>query len=71
MALTWYPVIDPEKCIGCMTCVNFCQHGVYSENGSRPVVVNPANCVEFCRGCSKICPAEAIHYEGSSAEESK
>ncbi len=31
MTLEWYPVIDYKKCVGCMTCVNFCPHGVYSE----------------------------------------
>ncbi|MGQ9518528.1 MAG: ATP-binding protein [Candidatus Fervidibacter sp.] len=71
MAKTWYPVIDAEKCINCLTCVDFCPHGVFEENEGTPVVVNPDNCVEFCRGCSKICPAEAIHYEGASAGEGK
>jgi NAD-dependent dihydropyrimidine dehydrogenase PreA subunit len=27
-------------------------------------VVNPDNCVEFCRGCQKICDHEAITYFG-------
>lgn len=67
MINTWYPVIDADKCIKCMTCVQFCQHGVYAEKDGGPVVANPGNCVESCRGCSKICPVEAIHYEGSSA----
>ena len=71
MAKTWYPVIDPEKCIQCLMCVNFCQHGVYDEVNGTPAVVHPENCVEFCRGCAKICPQEAIHYEGSSAEADK
>jgi len=65
MAKTWYPVIDRDKCEECGACVDFCTHGVYErDGGSRPVVVAPDNCVEFCRGCSKVCPAEAIHYYG-------
>ncbi|NPV53211.1 MAG: ferredoxin family protein [Firmicutes bacterium] len=67
MAKTWYPVIDRDKCTECLECVNFCPHGVYAVIDGKPVVVNPDNCVEFCKGCSKICPSEAIHYEGSSA----
>jgi NAD-dependent dihydropyrimidine dehydrogenase PreA subunit len=66
MAKTWYPIIDDEKCTGCLTCVNFCPHGVYRENGGKPEVVNPLECVEFCRGCQKLCPAEAITYFGDT-----
>jgi NAD-dependent dihydropyrimidine dehydrogenase PreA subunit len=29
-----------------------------------PRVVNPDGCVEFCRGCAKICPSDAITYFG-------
>ncbi|BBJ29039.1 4Fe-4S dicluster domain-containing protein [Athalassotoga saccharophila] len=64
MAKNWYPIIDYEKCIGCLSCVQFCPHGVYDigENG-KPVVVNPQNCVEFCMGCQKgACDNETITY---------
>lgn len=64
MAKTWFPIVDYKKCTGCMTCVNFCPHGVFSEDGGKPRVVNPLECVEFCRGCQKICPEEAITYYG-------
>ncbi|ADM28112.1 4Fe-4S ferredoxin iron-sulfur binding domain protein [Ignisphaera aggregans DSM 17230] len=64
MAKTWYPVIDYEKCIGCLTCVNFCPHEVYTVENGKPKVVNPDNCVEFCRGCQKLCPTGAITYNG-------
>lgn len=67
MAKTWYPVLDSEKCIKCLACVQFCQHGVWVEKDGAPFVANGENCVEFCQGCAKICPQEAIHYEGSSA----
>ncbi|WP_083830159.1 4Fe-4S binding protein [Thermococcus zilligii] len=40
-----------EKCTGCLTCVNFCPHGVY----------------EVCRGCQRICPSGAISYYGDSS----
>jgi len=67
MAKNWYPIIKEDQCIGCGTCVDFCQHGVYMmDDGGKPQVVNPDNCVEFCRGCSKICPAEAIIYFGDN-----
>jgi NAD-dependent dihydropyrimidine dehydrogenase PreA subunit len=56
MAKNWYPIIDYDKCTGCLTCVNFCPHGVYDASEGKPKVVNPENCVEFCRGCQRICP---------------
>ena len=66
MAKTWYPIIDASLCINCNTCANFCTHGVYMEGDEVPEVANPDNCVEFCRGCSKICPEEAIKYFGDN-----
>ncbi|ACM23577.1 MULTISPECIES: ATP-binding protein [Thermotoga] len=62
MAKNWYPVIDYGRCTGCLTCVNFCPHGVYTVRDGKPLVSNPDACVEFCRGCQKICPAGAINY---------
>ncbi len=71
MADTWYPVVDYENCTGCLTCVEFCPHGVFEVENDKPKVVRPKNCVEFCRGCQKICDQEAISYAGSSAEKAK
>ncbi|MCD6290870.1 MAG: ferredoxin family protein [Anaerolineae bacterium] len=65
MAVTWYPIINKELCAGCGTCVDFCPHGVYEMgDDGYPVVVAPEECVEFCRGCAKICPSGAIAYFG-------
>ena len=64
MAKNWFPIIDEEKCIGCMTCVNFCPHGVFEEVDGKPKVANPDRCVEFCRGCQKICDVRAIAFQG-------
>ncbi|MCD6159019.1 MAG: 4Fe-4S binding protein [Kosmotoga sp.] len=64
MAKNWHPVIDYENCSGCLTCANFCPHEVYSVESGKPVVSNPEHCVEFCRGCQKVCPSEAITYFG-------
>ncbi|PLV56203.1 ATP-binding protein [Thermotoga sp. SG1] len=62
MAKNWYPVIDYDRCTGCLTCANFCPHGVYAVKDGKPLVANPDECVEFCRGCQKICPVGAINY---------
>ncbi len=66
MSQTWYPVIDYDKCVGCMVCNDMCKHGVYKpdEAGEKPKVVYGNGCVHGCHGCEKKCPAEAIHYHG-------
>ena len=60
MTLEWYPIIDYKKCEGCMTCVNFCPHGVFSIENNKPKVIHKEMCVDLCRGCEKICPQKAI-----------
>jgi NAD-dependent dihydropyrimidine dehydrogenase PreA subunit len=66
MAKNWYPIIDADLCTNCETCVNFCQNDVFESGIDHPEVVNPVNCVEFCQGCGKICPEEAITYFGDN-----
>ena len=69
MSATWYPVIDYEKCVGCLQCVEFCPHDVYDVRDGKPVVARPEDCVEFCRGCRKgACDHDAISDAGPSAE---
>ncbi len=66
MSEAWYPVIDYEKCIGCMACNDMCMHGVYKPNEEigKPKVVYGNGCVHGCHGCERKCPAGAIHYYG-------
>jgi NAD-dependent dihydropyrimidine dehydrogenase PreA subunit len=66
MAQNWYPIIDIDLCINCNTCVEFCAPEVFQAGDEYPLVINPLNCVEFCRGCAKICPEEAITYFGDN-----
>ena len=66
MAANWHPVIDSDLCTNCNTCLHFCTHGVFQAGEDHPVVAQPEACVEFCRGCSKICPTEAISYFGDT-----
>ena len=65
MAKNWYPIIDYNRCSGCLSCVNFCPYEVFEVKDGKPVVAHPENCVEFCRGCQKgVCDNEAISYPG-------
>lgn len=55
------PVINTEKCVGCMQCYLYCPDGVICiENGKAYVDY------DFCKGCgicSKICKLNAIRME--------
>ena len=66
MSKGWYPVIDYDKCVGCMTCNDMCKHGVYKPDPETgmPKVVYGTGCVHGCHGCERQCPTGAIRYFG-------
>lgn len=59
----WYPLLDRDRCIGCLECVNFCLFGVYSiDADDRPIVLHPEECRNGCPACSRVCPEGAIIF---------
>lgn len=71
MSKTWYPIIDEQLCIGCLSCVAFCPHGVYEECDGKPHITHPENCIEHCHGCElHACPSGAISYFGDTKDSS-
>jgi NAD-dependent dihydropyrimidine dehydrogenase PreA subunit len=64
MSKNWFPMIDYDKCDGCLACYHKCSKGVYVVEDNKPKVVNPENCVEGCHGCGNLCPQKAIVYSG-------
>jgi len=64
--IDWFPSINYDKCISCMTCVNFCTHGVYAEKCGKPKVVKPKNCVVGCTGCDHVCKQKAVSHPPKS-----
>lgn len=64
MSKEWYPIIDSEKCSGCLACYNKCRNGVFTIENEKPKVVNPEGCVTRCHGCGNLCPEQAIVYYG-------
>ncbi|MBN1442019.1 MAG: ferredoxin family protein [Planctomycetes bacterium] len=59
----WFPVIDYDRCTGCMQCLSFCLFDVYGvDERSRPRVVHPEKCKTNCPACSRVCPEIAIIF---------
>ncbi|RLE51225.1 MAG: ferredoxin [Candidatus Methanomethylicota archaeon] len=56
------PVVDPEKCVGCGTCVQVCPVGVYELQEGKAVPVNADQCIG-CKACEVQCPSQAITVE--------
>ena len=54
------PVINKEKCINCMTCVNICGMDVFGPVEAKEAkVMYPEECWH-CRACAIDCPVGAI-----------
>jgi len=59
----WYPVIDRDRCSGCMECLNFCLFGVYGVDAADDILIEqPDACRAGCPACSRICPEGAIMF---------
>ena len=66
-AANYYSVIDPEKCVGCGTCIKRCQiHAITSKDEIS--VVDRVKCIG-CGLCVTGCPASVAHLEKKTEEE--
>ncbi len=58
------PIINKEKCTGCMTCVTVCPMDCFGEaeqpEGAKYPVVNFPDECWHCNGCVEDCPAGAV-----------
>ncbi len=55
------PVVDLEKCVGCLQCYLYCPDGVISRAGNKVTLD-----YDFCKGCGickKMCRFGAIDME--------
>ena len=62
--IPWFPMINPDLCIGDQDCINFCKNDVlaFDEDTFKAIVAKPYNCVVGCDSCAKLCPQDAIHF---------
>ena len=59
----WYPVVDLDRCNGCLECVNFCLFGVFGlDPVDLPQIEQPDACRPGCPACARICPQGAIMF---------
>ena len=59
--IPWFPKVDPKKCSGCSSCVEFCSQGVFTFDG-KSHVTKPYNCVVGKSSCRAFCPEKAISF---------
>lgn len=65
----WAPVIDYDRCTGCMQCLSFCLFGVYAVDAESHIEVrNPEQCKTNCPACSRVCPEAAILFPKHPSE---
>ncbi len=56
-------VTDPDKCIGCWTCVMVCPYGVIGRNTEERKVYRCDRCPELpLPACVSACPTKALVY---------
>ena len=60
-SIPWYPRVDPKKCSGCTSCVEYCSQGVFAFDGVSKVI-KPYNCVVGKSSCRSFCPEKAIIF---------
>ena len=51
--------LDPEKCVGCGTCIQVCPHRVLGMNRRHAVIQDRDACME-CGACARNCPPGAV-----------
>ncbi|MEI6279745.1 MAG: ferredoxin family protein [Verrucomicrobiae bacterium] len=67
--IPWAPVIDYDRCTGCMQCLSFCLFGVYGVDAdSRIEVRHPQQCKTNCPACARVCPESAILFPKHNAD---
>ncbi len=61
--VSWFPVVDRDRCRDCGQCASYCMFGVYTSSGQGAVTVtHPPGCKTNCPACARLCPSAAIIF---------
>ena len=67
-AMTLHPVIDPDRCIGSLSCTAVCPEGdILGVVDGKAALINPAACIGHGK-CAVECPVDAIQLVFGSAK---
>jgi heterodisulfide reductase subunit A-like polyferredoxin len=58
-------VVDPDKCVACLTCVRSCPYNVPRINEKGVAYIEPSGC-QGCGICASACPRKAITLQNYS-----
>jgi heterodisulfide reductase subunit A-like polyferredoxin len=61
-------VVDPDKCVACLTCVRSCPYNVPRINEKGVAYIEPSGC-QGCGICASACPRKAITLQNYSDEQ--
>lgn len=59
------PVVDSDKCVGCLECYLYCPDGCIIRESGEGKKEKVAVDLDFCKGCkicAKVCPVKAISF---------
>ena len=56
-----YPVVAPERCVGCKKCAQICPKATVTMDNDK-AVIHTAECIR-CYCCHEFCPAKAIDFK--------
>ena len=62
--MSYNPIVDHDKCIGCGECVDVCPVEVYELSDGKSTVANPDDCLG-CESCVEVCESGAIVIDES------
>ena len=60
--MSYNPIIDADKCVGCGECVDVCPVDVYEMQDGKSETINPDDCLG-CESCVEVCPNGAVTIE--------
>ena len=60
--MSYNPIIDEDKCMGCEECVEVCPVDVFEMKDAKSVPVNGDECLG-CESCIEVCEPGAVVVE--------